>query len=112
MISTEERTRERFGDGRDNRDNYDNRGNQGGQQNRKRRPDNMVVSASKSKKSSKPRRFEDLENLPYPWQPNSSHTAGDCRNFKNYTWKNDSAKGKGKLDDDNKDQEDQGDKGF
>jgi hypothetical protein len=71
----------------------------------------MVASTNKLEKSSKPRHFKDLENLPYPWHPNSSHTVGDCRNFKNYTQKNDSAKGKGKLDDDNKDQ-DQGDKGF
>jgi hypothetical protein len=103
MISAEERPRERFGDKRDNWENYDNRGNQGGQQNRKRRPNNMVASPDKSKKSSKPRHFEDLENLPCPWHPNSSDMAGDCRNFKNYTRKNDSAKGKGKLDDDNKD---------
>jgi hypothetical protein len=66
----------------------------------------MVASIDKSKKSSKPRQFEDLENLPCPWHPNSSHMVGDYRNFKNYTRKNDSAKGKGKLDDDNKDQED------
>jgi hypothetical protein len=72
----------------------------------------MVASADKSKKSSKPRYFKDLENLPCPWHPNSSDTAGDCRNFKNYTQKSDSAKGKGKRDDDNKDQEGQGDKGF
>jgi hypothetical protein len=57
----------------------------------------------KSKKSSKPRQFKDLENLPCAWHLNSSHTAGDCRNFKNYTQKNDLAKGKGKLDNDNKD---------
>jgi hypothetical protein len=112
MISAEEKTRERFNpDGRDNCDNYDNRGNQGGQ-NRKRRPNNTVAYADKSKKSSRPRRFKDLENLPYPWHPNSSHTIGECRNFKNYTRKNDSGKGKGKEDDNNKDQEDQGDKGF
>jgi hypothetical protein len=112
MISAEEKTRERFNpDGRDNCDNYDNRGNQGGQ-NRKRRPNNTVAYADKSKKSSKPRRFKDLENLPYPWHPNSSHTIGECWNFKNYTQKNDSGKGKGKEDDNNKDQEDQGDKGF
>jgi hypothetical protein len=103
MISAEERTRERFGDGHDNWENYDNRGNQGGQQNRKRRPDNMFASTDKSKKSNKPRRFEDLENIPCPWHPNSSHTAGECRNFKNYTRKNDSGKGKGKEDDNNKD---------
>jgi hypothetical protein len=72
----------------------------------------MVTSTDKSKKSSKPRRFEDLENLPYPWHPNSSHTAGECQNFKNYTRKNDSAKGKGKEYDNNKDQEDKGDKEF
>jgi hypothetical protein len=38
--------------------------------------------------------------------------AGECQNFKNYTRKSDSTKGKGKEDDNNKDQEDQGDKGF
>jgi hypothetical protein len=93
-------------------ENYDNRANQVEQQNRKCKPDNVVVSADKSKKSSKPRQFEDLENLPCPWNSNSSHTAGECRNFKNYTQKSDSAKGKVKEDDNNKDQEDQGDKGF
>jgi hypothetical protein len=111
MISVEERTQERFGDGRDNRKNYENRSNQGRQQNQKRRSDNVVASTHNSKKSSKPRRFKDLENLPCPWHPNSSHTAGECWNFKNYTRKNDSTKGKGKEDDNNKDQEDQGDKG-
>jgi hypothetical protein len=55
MISAEERTQERFGDGRDNWEKYDNRGNQGGQQNQKCRPINMVATADKSKKYSKPR---------------------------------------------------------
>jgi hypothetical protein len=77
MISAEERTRERFSDGCDNRENYDSKGNQGGQQNRNRRPDNVVASADKPKKSSKPRRFEGLKNLPCPWHPNLSHTAGE-----------------------------------
>jgi hypothetical protein len=59
----------------------------------------VVTSDDKSKKSSKPRRFEDLENLPCPCHPNSSHTVGECWNFKNYTRKNNLAKGKGKEDD-------------
>jgi hypothetical protein len=59
MISAEERTRERFGDGHDNRENYDNRGNQAGQQNQKHIPDNVVASTKELKKSSKPRWFED-----------------------------------------------------
>jgi hypothetical protein len=103
MISAEERTRERFSDGRYNWENYDNWGNQSGQQNQKCRPNNVVTSANKSKKSSKPRRFEDLENLPCPWHLNSSHTTGECWNFKNYTWKSDSTKGKGEENDKNKD---------
>jgi hypothetical protein len=69
-----------------------------------------LASIDKPKKSFKPRRCKDLENLPCPWHPNGSHTAGECRNFKNYTRKDDKAKGK--EDDNKKDGEDQGDKGF
>jgi hypothetical protein len=85
MISAEERIWERFGTMHDNRENYENRGNQGGYKNQKHRLDNMVTSTDKLKKSSKPRCFEDLENLPCPWHLNSSHTVEDCWNFKNYT---------------------------
>jgi hypothetical protein len=79
IVSTEERTRERFDGRHDNRENYDNKGNQAEQQNRKCRTDNVVASTDKSKKSSKPRWFLDLENLPCPWHPNSSHTVDECR---------------------------------
>jgi hypothetical protein len=73
----------------------------------------MVASADKSKKN-KSRKFQDLENLPYPWHPNSNHTTTDCRNFQNYTRKNDNSKSKDKEKDDNtlKDQDDQGGTGF
>jgi hypothetical protein len=109
MIASEERTKARFGDGRGNCD--DDVGNQGNQ-NRKRRPNNMVAFANKGKKSSKPRRFQDLENLPCPWHPNSNHTTADCRSFKNYTQKSDNNKGKKKYGNDKPDQEYQGDRGF
>jgi hypothetical protein len=37
--------------------------------------------ADKSKKYFKPRKFEDLENMPCIWHPGSHHTTGDCRFF-------------------------------
>jgi hypothetical protein len=80
MIAAEERTKAKFGDGRGNQSNRDDYGGNQSNQNRKRRPDNIVASADKSKKN-KSRKFQDLENLPCPWHPNSNHTTADCRNF-------------------------------
>jgi hypothetical protein len=105
MIAAEERTKVRFGDGRGNQGNYDDYGGNQSNQNRKRRPNNMVTSADKGKKN-KPRKFQDLENLPCLWHPNSNHTTADCRNFKNYTRKNDNSKGKDKEHNTWKDQYD------
>lgn len=112
MIAVEEQAWERFPDNHSgNRQSHNDRNNQSGQQNRKRRPDNTVASVDKSKRYGKPKKFEDLEDIPCTCHPNGSHTAGDCRVFKyqGYARKNDQGKGK---KDDPKDKEDQGDKGF
>jgi hypothetical protein len=63
MITVEEKTQERFPD-RNNRDNLDrqNRRNNGHQE-RKCGPNNTVALADKSKKVSKFKKFEDIENM-------------------------------------------------
>jgi len=63
MITVEEKTQERFPD-RNNRDNPDrqNRRNNGHQE-RKCGPNNTVALADKSKKVSKFKKFEDIENM-------------------------------------------------
>jgi hypothetical protein len=38
-----------------------------------------VTVADKAKKFSKPRKFEDLENMPCIWHLGSSHVTGDYR---------------------------------
>jgi hypothetical protein len=37
-----------------------------------------VAVADKAKKFSKPRKFEDLVNMPCIWHLGNSHTTGDC----------------------------------
>jgi hypothetical protein len=81
MITAEEKTRERFPDW-NNLDNLDRQNHwNNGHQDRKWGPDNTVVVADKPKKFSKPRKFEDIENMHYIWHPNGNHTTGDCRIF-------------------------------
>jgi hypothetical protein len=71
MITAEEKTWERFPD-RNNRDNNrDNSDRQNHRNNRhrdrKRGPDNTVAMADKSKKFSKFKIFEDIENMHCIW---------------------------------------------
>jgi hypothetical protein len=64
MIAAEEKTQKRFLD-QNNQNNSDRRNHQSNkQQGKKCRPDNTVAVADKAKKFSKPRKFEDLENMP------------------------------------------------
>jgi hypothetical protein len=63
MITAEEKTRERFPD-RNNRDNPGRKNHRNnGHQDRKRGLDNVVAVADKSKKLSKFKKFEDIENM-------------------------------------------------
>jgi hypothetical protein len=81
----EEKTWERFLDKNNrenNRDNLDQRNFPNmGHLDRKRRPDNTVTMADKTKKFSKFKRFEDIENMHCIWHPHGNHTTGDCRIF-------------------------------
>lgn len=65
----------------------------------------------KSKKSSKPRQFEDLCGLPCPFHKNSRHTAVECRQLKDLGFNSKDDKGKDK-DNNKKDEEDQDDQGY
>jgi hypothetical protein len=81
MITTKEKTRERFPD-RNNRDNLDRQNHQNnGHQDRKRGLDNTVAVADKSKKFSKFKKFEDIKNMYCIWHPQGNHITGDCRIF-------------------------------
>jgi hypothetical protein len=64
---------------RDNHDKQNHRNN--GHQDRKHGPDNTMVVADKANKFSKPRKFDDIENMHCIWHPNSNHTTGDYRIF-------------------------------
>jgi hypothetical protein len=85
MIMAEEKTRERFPDRNNrenNRDNSDRRNfSKIGHPDRKCGPNNTVVMADKTKKFSKFRRFEDIENMHCIWHPQGNHTTGDCQIF-------------------------------
>ena len=63
------------------------------------------------KKSNKPRRFEDLRNLPCPFHKNAKHTAAECRQLQELGFYGKSNKGKGKVDN-NKDGDDNTNPGF
>jgi lipopolysaccharide biosynthesis protein len=67
MIMVEEKTKERFpyrNNRENNRDNSDRRNFSNIRHpDRKRGPDNTVAMADKTKKNSKFRRFEDIENM-------------------------------------------------
>ena len=72
MITAEEKTRERFLD-RSNRDNPDRQIPRNSRhRERKRGPDNTVAMADKSKKFTKPRRYDDIENIFCPCTPMES----------------------------------------
>ena len=63
MITVEEKTKERFLE-RNNRDNPDKQNPRNNRhQERKRGPYNMVAMADKSKKFTKPRRYDGIENM-------------------------------------------------
>jgi hypothetical protein len=85
MIIVEEKTRERFLD-RNNRDNnQDNSDRQNyrnnGHQDRKCGSNNTIAMADKSKKFSKFKRLEDIENMHYIWHPQGNHTTRDYNIF-------------------------------
>ena len=81
MITAEEKTREKFLD-RNNRDNLDRQNHRNiTHQKRKRGPNNTVAVADKLKKFSKPRKYEDIENMHCIWHPQGNHTTGDYRVF-------------------------------
>jgi hypothetical protein len=111
MITAEEKTRERFSD-KNNRDNLDRQNHRNnGHQDKKRGPDNTVVVADKSKKFSKFKKFEDIENMHCIWHPQENHMTGDCRIFLDrYTRKDNN--GDKKEDNQKKDENNLGDKGF
>jgi hypothetical protein len=78
MITAKEKIQERFPD-RNNWDNpYRQNHQNNGHQDRKCGPDNNVAVADKTKKFSKPRKFDDIENMHYIWHPNRNHMTGDC----------------------------------
>jgi hypothetical protein len=67
--------------------------------------------ADKSKKFSKFKRFEDIENMHCIWHPQGNHTTGDCHIFLDrYTRKGN--KGDKKEDNHKKDENNSEDKGF
>ena len=92
MITAEEKTQERFPD-KNNRDNPDKQYHRNNRhQERKRGPDNTVAMADKSKKFSKPRRYDDIENMHCILHPNGKHTIGNCYTFnERYTRKDSKA---------------------
>jgi hypothetical protein len=111
MITAEEKTQERFPD-RNNRDNSNRQNHQNnGHQDRKHGPNNTVVVADKAKEFSKPRKFDDIENMHCIWHPNGNHTTEDCRIFiDRYTRKGNN--GERKEDNHKKNEDNQEDKGF
>ena len=111
MITTEEKTRERFPD-RNNRDNLDRQNPRNNRyQERKCGPDNTVAVADKSKKFSKPRRYDDIENIRCPLHPNGKHTIRNYYTFnERYTRKD--SKGNNKEDNQKKEEDNHENKGF
>ena len=98
MITAEEKTRERFPD-RNNRDNPDKQNHQNNRhQERKRGPDNTVAVADKSKRFSKPRRYDNIENMHCIRHPNGNHTIENCYTFNDRYIRKDS---KGNTKEDN-----------
>jgi hypothetical protein len=103
----EEKTKERFLD-RNSQDNPDRQNHQNnGHQDRKRGPNNTMVVVNKAKKFSKPRKFDDIENMDYIWNPKGNH----CRIFiDRYTRMGNN--GERKEDNQKKDGDNHEDKGF
>ena len=110
MITAEEKTRERFPE-RSNRDNPDKQNHRNNRhQERKRGPDNTIAVTDKSMKFSKPRRYDDIENMHCPLHPNGKHTIGNCYTFNERYTRN--SKGSTKEDNQKKDEDNHEDKGF
>ena len=80
-------------------------------QERKRGPDSTVVVADKSRKFSKPRGYDDIENMRCILHPKGNHTTGNCYTFnERYTRKDN--KVNTKEDNQKKDEDNHEDKGF
>ena len=111
MITVEEKTRERFLD-RNNQDNPDKRNHRNNRhQERKHGPNNTVAMADKSRKFSKPRGYDDIENMRCILHPKGNHTTGNCYTFnERYTRKDN--KVNTKEDNQKKDEDNHEDKGF
>ena len=111
MIIVEEKTRERFPE-RSNRDNSDKQNHRNNRhQERKRGPDNTIAVTDKSRKFSKPRRYDDIENMHCPLHPNGKHTIGNCYTFNERYTRNDS-KENTKEGNQKKEEDNHEDKGF
>ena len=111
MITAEQKTQERFPD-RNNQDNPDKKNHRNiRHQERKRGPDNTVVVADKSRKFSKPRKYDDIENMHCILHPKGNHTIGDCYTFNDRYTRKDS-KGSVKEDNQKKEEDNLEDKGF
>ena len=111
MITEEEKTRERFPE-RSNRDNPDRQNHRNSRhQERKRGSDNTVAVADKSRKFSKPRRYDDIENMQCIWHSKGNNTIGNCFTFNDRYIRKDS-KGNTKEDNLKKDEDNHEDKGF
>ena len=111
MITAEEKMKERFPE-RNKRDNPDRQNPQNNEhQERKRGPDNTVAMADKSKKFSRPRRYDDIESMHCILHPNGKHTIGNCYTFKERYTRIDSKKDT-KQDGQKKEEENPEDKGF
>ena len=78
MITAEEKTRERFLD-RNNPDKRNHRNIR--HQERKHGPDSTVAVADKLRKFSKPRGYDDIENMRCILHPKGKHTTGNCYTF-------------------------------
>ena len=81
MITAEEKTRERFLD-RNNQDNPDKQNHRNNRhQERKRGPDNTIAVTDKSRKFSKPRRYDDIEHMHCILHHKGNHTTRNCYTF-------------------------------
>ena len=111
MITTEEKTRERFPD-RNNQDNPDKRNHRNiRHQERKHGLDNTVAVADKSRKFSKPRRYDNIENMHCILHPKGNHAIGNCYTFNDRYTRRDN-KVNTKEDNQKKDEDNHEDKGF
>ena len=108
MITAEEKTRERFSD-RNKRDKQNHRNNR--HQERKRGPDNTIAVTDKSRKFSKPWRYDDIENMQCILHPKENHTIKNCYTFNEQYIRKDS-KENTKEDNQKKDEDNHEDKGF